>query len=111
LPVDLRIAAMQTLVGAFVDGVGCRIVGMALAEGDHVPRQPTSLILGQSKDKPVRSGAGALLPEGDVELATTWKARPVGALRLAPPPAKRGPASFNFLAGAFGLEAGRRSLV
>jgi hypothetical protein len=71
---------MDALVGAFVDGATGRIAGMPLAEGDHVPRQATPLILGQSKDKPERGGTGALLPERDVQLATTRKTRPVGAL-------------------------------
>lgn len=102
---------MNALVGAFIDATSDQIVGMPLAEGNHVPRQPTSLISGQSKYKSEWSGTGAFRAEGNVELATTRKARPVGTLRLAPPPGKLGPASFDFLAGAFGLEAGSRSLV
>jgi hypothetical protein len=70
---------MDALVGAFVDRATSRIGRMPLTEGDHVPRQPTPLILGQAKDKPVRGGTGALLSERDVQLATTGEARPVGA--------------------------------
>jgi hypothetical protein len=105
------VAAVQMVVGALVDAAGDRVVGVALAEGDQVPREPTLGILAEPEDEAERRRGSAFGVKRHVELATARQHCLVGTLRLTPFPVERFPASFDFPARAFGLKTGGRSLV
>ena len=98
-------------MGALVDAARGRVVGVALAEGDQVPREPAVGVLAEPEDEAERRRGSAFGIKRHVELATARQHRLVGTLRLTPFPVERFPACFDFPARAFGLKTDGRSLV